>query len=897
MNILHLEDNATDAAFVRDLLAIDWPDLIVHVVSTRSAFLAELARGGHDVIVADFTLAAFTGLEALELARIHATDIPFIFFTGTLGEDRALDAVHEGAADYVLKDHAKRLPTAVRHAVREATERRSRRSAEAANQRLLAIFDHTPDLVAMADPDGRLRYFNRAGLRLIGLPPDTTVTHLTIRDFHPPAVADFILREAILEAMRDGSWTGETSLLTRDGREIPVSQVIVAHKNPDGSTEYLSTIIRDLTTQRRHEAAVRESNERFERVARATNDTIWDLNLNTHELWWSDTFATLYGHPSTGRDTTLADWVRRIHPDDQARVESKFLVAIAEARESWSDEYRFLRTDGTYADVLDRGQIVRDHLGRPSRMIGSLVDLTARKQAERRVRELLDLLDKAPDAIIVSELNGGVTFWNRGAEHLSGWTSSEALGRPIEDLFGPAARDKIAAARSGLDARGDWRGEIPLRNRQGHPIIVEFNATVVCDDNGHPKARLCIVTDITERKKLEDRFLRAQRLESVGMLAAGIAHDLNNVLSPILMGAPMLRDHLTDYGDLKLVAMFETSAQRGAGLVRQILNFAQGVGGELRQVHLKHLVRDIATVVRETFPRNITYEEHVGTALWPVMANPTQVHQVLLNLCVNARDAMPRGGSLRVRAENLVLNDETARQHDGASAGPWVVLHVEDTGVGIVPDVLARIWEPFFTTKESGKGTGLGLSTVRGIVQTHHGFTTVQSTVGLGTTFRVYLPAAVGALGEPIASTPPTLPRGQRELILVVDDEADIREIITTTLTRQGYRVLAARDGAEALTLFTQRGREIRVMITDLNMPRLDGSAVASVVRRLNPAVRIIAASGLGSDGKPGTPAPSFADAFLAKPFSVETLLDSLHRVIHLAPAAAPPTPSSPPSP
>lgn len=881
MKFLHLEDNPVDAALVRELLSNEWPHCTIDIAYTRPEFLAQLARGGHDLILSDFTLVSFTGLEALEIARTRVPDTPFVFFTGTLGEDRAIDTVHHGASDYVLKDHMKRLPTAIRRALREATERRQRHAIEAANHRLLDIFANTPDLVAMTTQTGQVLYMNRAGLRLLGLPDHADLAHCTIRDFHPPEVAEFILNQATSEAIRDNTWTGETVLLAQGGRQIPVSQVLIAHKNADGSVGYLSTIIRDLTAQRRHEAAVRESNERFELVARATNDTIWDWNIPTNELWWSESYETLFGHVRALAAPDLTSWTNYIHPDDRERVLRSIHDAIEHGPDAWKEEYRFRRADGSYAEVLDRGHVMRDPMGKPRRMIGSMLDITERKQSERRVRELIELLDKAPDGIVVSELDGCVTFWNRGAERLTGWTSADALGRRIEELFGPEARAKIVAARSVLEEKGEWRGELRLHNRKGEPVTVEFSASVIRDDQGRPRARLSIVTDITERKELEDRFLRAQRLESVGMLASGIAHDLNNVLAPILMGAPMLRDHITDPGDLELLAMFEKSAERGAGLVRQILSFAHGVGGDPRLVQVKHLIRDLGSVINETFPKNIRFESHIAPNLYAITANPTQIHQVLLNLCVNARDAMPTGGSLKLRAENVVLDEIGVSAIPGARPGAWLVLSVQDSGTGIPPAVLARIWEPFFTTKEAGKGTGLGLSTVRGIVETHRGFISVQSEEGKGTLFRVFLPAAEGAMGEPTLPSTLAVPRGNGELLLMVDDEVNIRDVTTTMLSRHGYRVIAARDGTEALALFAPRSQEISLMITDLNMPRLDGAAIASVVRRLNPAVKILAASGLGSGAKPNTVTPAFADAFLSKPFNMETLLAAVHRLLH----------------
>jgi len=365
------------------------------------------------------------------------------------------------------------------------------------------------------------------------------------------------------------------------------------------------------------------------------------------------------------------------------------------------------------------------------------------------------------------------------------------------------------------------------------------------------------------------------------MLASGIAHDLNNVLAPIILAAPELREHATHPDDLRIIASLEKSAERGVALVRQILAFAQGVGGGRQLVDVRHLLRETVNVIRETFPKNIRLEDSVPTNLVPIMADPTQIHQVILNLCVNARDAMPSGGTLRLRAENCRLDQEAASKFDGAAAGSWLVLHIEDTGAGIPDENLSQIWEPFFTTKEAGKGTGLGLSTVRGIVESHKGFISLKTLPGSGTTFRVYLPATE-APASAAADCPPRAraTKGNGELVLIVDDEPQIRDVTAAILSRHGYRVLMAGDGIEAVAIFASRSNEISVVVTDLRMPNLDGAALAHIVRRLNPSVHTLAISGLSS-GADAEEMRRMAGGFLFKPFKADALLQAVASLLH----------------
>jgi nitrogen-specific signal transduction histidine kinase/CheY-like chemotaxis protein len=403
-----------------------------------------------------------------------------------------------------------------------------------------------------------------------------------------------------------------------------------------------------------------------------------------------------------------------------------------------------------------------------------------------------------------------------------------------------------------------------------------------------PASRAGPESDAAGKKRAEEQFLRAQRLESIGMLASGIAHDLNNVLAPIILAAPVLREHITNPDDLRIITSLEKSAERGVNLVRQILAFAQGVGGGHQLVEVRHLLRETISVIGETFPKNIRLEDNVPEDLWPIMADPTQIHQVILNLCVNARDAMPSGGTLSLHAENCLLDERAAKKIEGASPGAWLVLHFEDTGTGIPDETLSHIWEPFFTTKEAGRGTGLGLSTVRGIVESHHGFVSLKTAPGKGTTFRVYLPAAeVPANGSSVVPVNGRSIRGNGEMILIVDDEPQIRDITAAILSRHGYRVLIAGDGTEAVAVFASRSSEISVIVTDLRMPNLDGIALANVAQHLNPSVKILAMSGLSSAGS-DIEMKRFTGTLLFKPFKADALLQAVGGLLHpeLAPAA-----------
>jgi two-component system, cell cycle sensor histidine kinase and response regulator CckA len=428
------------------------------------------------------------------------------------------------------------------------------------------------------------------------------------------------------------------------------------------------------------------------------------------------------------------------------------LTALAMARQSHPDKPVII-VSGTMGEdaaieSLKRGAtdyVLKHQLARlptaVKRAISDTQELALRQQAEEKIREQAALLDLAQDAILVRDLEDRVLYWNKSAERLYGWTAAEALGRNAAELLYEGESLALRRAREQVLERGEWTGELEQVTREGRPIIVQSRWTLVRDQSGAPKSKLILNTDVTERKKLEAQFLRAQRFETIGALAGGIAHDLGNMLTPILIGTEALANDMAGNASRKMLQTMQTSARHGLDMIKQILAFARGVGGEPAVLNIRTLLDEMRELARETFPRSIRTEVLSDPQLFPVLGNPTQLHQVLLNLCVNARDAMPTGGSLTLTASNASLENKVTPLQTEPVSGPHVAIAVSDTGHGIEPHVLQKIFEPFFTTKEPGKGTGLGLSTVQGIVKSHGGFLDIASELGKGTTFTVYLPA------------------------------------------------------------------------------------------------------------------------------------------------------------
>jgi len=521
-----------------------------------------------------------------------------------------------------------------------------------------------------------------------------------------------------------------------------------------------------------------------------------------------------------------------------------------------------------------------------SLLSGQIAAAIERKQSDEKIKEQAALLNKSQDAIVVETLDGTITFWNEGAAKIYGWRSEDAVSKKLNDLFSVDLPAAAAEARDVVLDKGEWSGKIVTSNRSGNEITMDCRWKLLREESGVPKSIMKVCTDVTEKTKLEAQFLRAQRLESIGTLAGGIAHDLNNVLAPIVLSVRTLKHRMSerfpsgrDEQVERILETIESSSRRGAEMIRQVLMFGRGVKGERVVIQLRHVVREIVNIADETFPKSIHIEQSLPKGLWTIVGDATQMHQIFLNLCVNARDAMPDGGTLMLSAENVVIDAEYAKTNLEAKPGKYVAVTVADSGTGIPPSLLHKIFEPFFTTKEAGKGTGLGLSTTLALVKSHGGFMNVYSEVNKGTTFKIYFPATELAEAEAAVEFDYDRYLGHGETILVIDDESSIREIARATLEAYGYHVLTASDGAEGIALFVRNMDSVKAIIVDNMMPVLDGKSTAAALRRMETTVRIIATSGL-QESVVG-PFSEQIDAFISKPFTGEKLLKTVYEVLH----------------
>ncbi|HUX21196.1 MAG TPA: PAS domain S-box protein [Spirochaetia bacterium] len=671
---------------------------------------------------------------------------------------------------------------------------------------------------------------------------------------------DGVLRGALSVYSEEPGWFGEdeVGLLNEIGSDLSFALRGIAQEE----------------ARMRSEAALAYERNLLRTLIDHIPDGIFAMDTDRRLTLVNPADVKVYGRESADEVLGHTD-AELFSPDVASNFDTDNKAVLEEGRAIINREEYYLDPSGQTRWLLTSKLPLRDPAGKIVGLVGVGRDITEARAAESRIREQAQLLDIASDAIVVRNVSGEIRYWNRSAETLFGWSAREALGRSANELI-RAERPLLLeeALRVVLESR-EWKGELFLLRRDDRMFWGEMRWTLVLDAHGKPDAVLMVTSDITERRTVEERLMRVQRLESLGTLASGIAHDLNNVLTPIVVGIDALAAKSKDETSTRILNVMQTSSHRGSEIISQILGFARGGTGEFAEVHLEPILREIEEIVRETFPKSVELRVKPFSKLWDIVGNRTQIHQVLMNLAVNARDAMEERGILTLGAENVTVDEAYTKMNPEAKAANYVVLTVEDTGVGMSPKTLARVFDPFFTTKGVGKGTGLGLSTSRTIVASHGGFINVYSEQNKGSSFRVYLPATASAEAAAEVRTVEEMPTGKGEIILVVDDEAAVREITKQILETHGYEVIAVDDGTAALVVFNERKNHIALVLCDMVMPFLDGKATIRAITQIDPAVRVIAMSGMASKRRISTELPAGA-AFLAKPYTALQLLKAV---------------------
>jgi PAS domain S-box-containing protein len=745
----------------------------------------------------------------------------------------------------------------------------------------------TADAILITDAEGVILWINAAFTSETGYTPDEVIGQ-TPRILKSGLQDDAFYRR-FWETIRGGhTFRGEFINRRKDGSVYFDEHTVTPVCAKDGTVTHFVGVMHDITERKNSEEQLRDANAQLREFLDHSPAVLYALRVEGERIvphFASENITRLLGFEAE-EALSYEWWLGQLHDDDRERAGGSIAQTLTDGNSR--NEYRLRHRDGRYLWVEDRQRLARDEQGAPAEIVGVWTDITDRKHAEDELREterrFREILDNLALISIMLDQEGRLIYCNDYFLRVSGWSREEAIGTDWFDAFvASEQQDEMRGLYSRLltDRTYERHYTSEIVTRTGERRLIQWNNSLLYSKAGEVIGVASIAEDITERAKLEKQLFRAQRLESLGTLAGGIAHDLNNLLLPILMGVTLLKRFGPNQASLQAIDNIERSVKRGSELVKQVLLFARGSQTSREPVLLGDVVREIQAIITSTFPKDITLETAVAKDVYPVTGDATQLTQVLLNLCVNSRDAMPHGGHILISVRNHLLSDTEALLHGAIVGGTYAVLEVSDTGEGMSKQIIDLIFDPFFTTKEIGKGTGLGLSTVQGIVSNHGGFVVVSSTAGEGSTFTVYLPARrpqaeLAAL--PAAAS--VLPQGNGELILLVDDDVAVLSITQQTLEEFGYRVLTAEDGAQAIGIFSRQHEEVALVLTDMAMPVIDGFALIAALNRIGRDVRVIAATGNPSAAAMTKIARSGIAHILIKPYTADHLLRTIADVL-----------------
>lgn len=766
----------------------------------------------------------------------------------------------------------------------EVNERRQIENAlRKSEERFRQVAQSSGSWIWEVNSEGLYTYSNPTVEKILGYSPEEIVGKNHFYDFFVPELREDLKKAALdVFAKKESFKSFLNPNVDKNGNIVFLETSGLPILDEQGNLLGYRGADADVTEQKLGEDELREREHSYRALAENLPGIVYRIFLRENERmqFFNDMVQPMTGYTAeelTNGDVCTIDSL--ILAADRDRVISAAKSAVAN-NQPFQLEYRIMNKDGSIRHFYERGRPVYGTDGKPIYVDGVIFDISERKKADEKLLEQADLLDKAQDAILVRDLKNSIIYWNRGAERLYGWKAEEVLGKNADEMLYREKPAILNEAQQAVIGNGEWVGELPQVTKDGREVIVQARWTLVQDDEGKPKSILTINTDMTEKKNLEAQLLRAQRMEVVGTLAGGIAHDINNVLTPIMLSLYVLKGKLKDEDSENLVEILETSTKRGASLIKQIQTFSRGGEGERKATKIGDVISEVGKMIKETFPKNIEVRTYLDSNLQTISGNATELHQVIMNLCVNARDAMPNGGTLGISAENITMDEKDTHTNVEAKVGSYVGIIVSDTGTGISKKIIDKIFDPFFTTKEFGKGTGLGLATALAIVKGHGGFMNVYSEVGKGSTFKIYLPATTQVEIEP-AEEHPKPPMGHGETILVAEDKKSIREITAAMLEAYGYKTITANNGMEAIAIYMQNMSRVKVILIDMMMPIMDGPATVRTLRKINPKLKIIAVSGLVGKNKYNDTIGT-VQAFLNKPYTTETVAKTIHEVLEL---------------
>jgi two-component system, cell cycle sensor histidine kinase and response regulator CckA len=891
LRLLVVSEDPEDASLIRQLASegLRGTSTVVDRAGSVGDALAAIENGGYDLLIFDERIGDTTGLALLRAAQRNPADTPVVFLTDDGDDETAVAAIRAGAADYLVKARlsADLLRNAVRHAFERRDTERLRFQAEQAlresERRYRLLMEHASDGIVIFDRSGKTLTVNTRACEMLGYDREELL-QLNARDLIAPA--ESAPEPAFLDLAEGETEIRERLYRRKDGQVIPVE--VSARALEDGT---IQGMIRDITERKRTEDALRRSEERFRTVARATNDTVWDWDVVTNQIWWNEGMQLQFRFAPEEVGPSIDWWAQRLHPDDFQKVQAGIREALDSGEQFWWDEYRFRRGDDTYAYIFDRGYIVRDDDGRAVRMIGAMMDITERQQAEEALRaseeQYRALFDTNPLPLwVLDPQDLRFLAVNQAAVRHYGYSPDRFMEMTLPELMPSNGRGQLPVLTESIDAPGvsaamGAAGTATHVRADGSRIEVELTAKRLTF-RGRP-AILLLAHDVTERRRAENTLRQSeeqlrqwQKIEAVGRLAGGIAHDFNNMINVISGYGQMLSRRLSgDETSRRNLEEILKASDRAAALTRQLLTFSRKQAPEPQLVDLNDVVTGMADMLRRLIGEDIELAFSCDPDLSFLRADRGQLEQILVNLVVNARDAMPRGGHLMIETSDVTLDPSYARTRVDVQPGPHVMLLVRDNGIGMDDSVMAHLFEPFFTTKPPGRGTGLGLATAYGIVKQGGGHIAVESQPGAGTTFRIYWPPVEKTFVMPRTRAKEAPAAVGSETILLVEDEDVVRVFMCESLRALGYRVIEARGGPEALLYCQRHPEQIDLLLTDVVMPKMSGPQLAEQLAGTFPGLRVLYISGYTDNSTLRD-----SSSLLQKPFTAEQLSARIRDVL-----------------
>jgi two-component system, cell cycle sensor histidine kinase and response regulator CckA len=893
LRVLILEDNPRDVELCIQELNKAGFDLQAEAVDTEEGFAAKLHSNVYDLILSDYRIPAWSGVEAFHLLKQSGKDIPFILVTGTLVEEAAVDLIKEGVADYVVKDRLVRLPLAARRALQEKTTRDEReraiRSLRQSEERVRLLLDSTTEAVYGIDVEGNCTFCNAASVRLLGYenPGDLLgkqmhwLMHHTRADGTRYPIEDCQIYLGFREGK--GSHSENEVLWRKDGSSFPVeywSYPVVTDGKPIGSVVKFI----DITDRKQANATILKERDRAQQyldiadVILLALDQEGRINLINRKgcstLGWKE------------QDLIGRDWIDTCLPArtrDELRTAFRSLISGTPLHL----ENAVLTKSGEERMIAWRSTVLRDSAGRITGTLSSGEDVTEHKRAEEALRRsearVKRLVESNIIGIGIGTLDGKLLDGNDSFLKLLGYSREELLSGALrlDGMTPPEYNDVDQRAVEQLKNTGiapPWEKE--FIRKDGRRVAVLIGVVTLATDQGDIEA-VSVVVDISERKLLEQQLRQAQKMEAIGQLAGGVAHDFNNLLSVIIGYSDILLDRAAQGTKMRTQCQeINKAGNRAASLTRQLLAFSRQQVLEPKVLNLNTVVVEIEKMLRRLIGEDIEFRTALDPTLGSVKADPGQIEQIIMNLAVNARDAMPEGGKLVIETSNAELDDRYALQHPPFSPGRYVLLAVTDTGIGMSAETKTHVFEPFFTTKEVGKGTGLGLSTVYGVVKQSGGYIWVYSELGHGSVFKIYLPRVDQSVRQSRPSElAPALYHGT-EIVLLVEDEESVRTLTRSLLEEGGYTVIEAGNGAQALEIAGRHSGPIQLLLTDVVMPGMNGRVLAQKMIEAQPKMKVIYISGYTGSFSSHGELFDAAATLIQKPFSRATLLRKVREVL-----------------